>query len=180
MRTFKQHLNEGQLTVDMKKMTSKDRKEFIALAQSLKIKRKFDLSFASVSLGRWLNLKAYYLDLNDFIAYITDKGYKYRNQAGITKNIAKRLGNPEEIVMENLEEAKKPGKGEAKIEVTWDHGKPDRGDVEDWSDLGVYLVKVKRNELELEGEKENLVTWLWDFYGWDMKDIEREYKELFR
>ena len=105
MRTFKQYLKEGQLTVDMKKMTSKDRKEFIALAQSLKIKRKFDLSFASVSLGRWLNLKAYYLDLNDFIAYITDKGYKYRNQAGITKNIAKSLANPDEIVMENLDEA---------------------------------------------------------------------------
>ena len=77
-------------------------------------------------------------------------------------------------------EAKKPGKGEATIKVDWDHGKPNPSDERDWADLGVYLVKAKRNELELEGKKENLVTWLWDFYGWDMKDIEREYKELFR
>ena len=77
-------------------------------------------------------------------------------------------------------EAKKPGKGNAKIKIDWDHGKPDRGDVGDWKDLGVHYVKSDRSSMTIEGSKENLVTWLWDYYGWDMKDIEREYKELFR
>ena len=77
-------------------------------------------------------------------------------------------------------EAKRPGKGSAKITITWDHGRPDPGDVHDWRDQGVDVVKVKRNELEIEGDKEDLITWLWDVYGWDMKDIEREYKELYK
>ena len=79
-----------------------------------------------------------------------------------------------------IREAKRPGKGSAKITIDWDHGRPDPGDVHDWRDQGVHLVKVKRNELEIEGDKEDLITWLWDVYGWDMKDIEREYKELYK
>ena len=81
---------------------------------------------------------------------------------------------------ESVNEAKRPGKGSAKITIDWDHGRPDPGDVRDWRDQGVYVVKAKRNELEIEGDKEDLITWLWDVYGWDMKDIEREYKELYR
>ena len=77
-------------------------------------------------------------------------------------------------------EAKRPGKGSAKITIDWDHGRPDPGDVQDWRGQGVHLVKAKRNELEIEGDKEDLITWLWDVYGWDMKDIEREYKELYK
>ena len=81
---------------------------------------------------------------------------------------------------QHITEAKKPGKGESEITVDWDHGKPSPSDVRDWSEEGVYLVKAKRNALVLEGEKEHLVNWLEVYYGWDQKDIEREYPGLFR
>jgi hypothetical protein len=176
VRTFKQHLNEGQLKIDFKKFARSEKKKIIKLLNSLEVKRKFNLdSVSSPMLDRSVTVYAYYLDLNDLMDYLKDKGYKWKEGKKM-----RRTDRPDDIYLENLDEAKKPGKGEATIEVTWDHGKPNPGDVRDWADLGVYLVKAKRNELELEGKKENLVTWLWDFYGWDMKDIEREYKELFR
>jgi hypothetical protein len=100
MKSFKRHLAEGQLSIDMKKMDRGDKKEFIKLLQSLDVKRKFDLSFASVSLGRWLKLKAYYLDLDDLTDYLKDKGYKW---TGDPKS--KSAGRDQEITMENFDEA---------------------------------------------------------------------------
>jgi len=176
MRTFKQHLNEGQLKIDFKKFARSEKKKIIKLLNSLEVKRKFNLdSVTSPMLDRSITVYAYYLDLNDLMDYLKDKGYKWKEGKKM-----RRTDRPDDIYLENLDEAKKPGKGEATIKVDWDHGKPNPSDERDWADLGVYLVKAKRNELVLDGEKENLVTWLWDFYGWDMKDIEREYKELFR
>ena len=58
-------VTEGQLSIDMKNMDRKDKKELIDLLQSLKVKRKFKLSFASTALDRWIKLKAYYLDLDE-------------------------------------------------------------------------------------------------------------------
>jgi hypothetical protein len=101
MRTFKQHtINEGQLRIDMKKMDRGDKKEFIKLLQSLKIKREFDLSLASVSIDRWLSIKAYYLDLDKLQDYLKDKGYNWKGDPK-----SRSSGRDSEITMENFDEA---------------------------------------------------------------------------
>ena len=96
MRTFKQHaINEGQLSVDFKKFSRKEKQKLIDLLKDVKTKRKFNLdSVTSPSLDRFITVRAYYTDLDDLRDYLKDKGYKW-------KNGKMSSGKPLDITMES-------------------------------------------------------------------------------
>ena len=101
MRTFKQHLNEGQLKIDFKKFARSEKKKIIKLLNSLEVKRKFNLdSVTSPMLDRSVTVYAYYLDLNDLMDYLKDKGYKWKEGPKM-----RRTDRPSDIYLENLDEA---------------------------------------------------------------------------
>ena len=100
MRTFKQHLNEGQLTIDFKKFARSEKKKIIKFLSSLELKRKFNLdNVVTPYMGRSLTVYAYYLDLNDLLDYLKDKGYKWKEGKKM-----RRTDRPDDIYLENLDE----------------------------------------------------------------------------
>ena len=100
MKTFKQHLTEGQLEINFKRFKRREKQKLIDLLNSLEVKRKFNLdSVSSPMLDRSVTVKAYYLDLDDLRDYLKKKGYKGREGK-------MSAGKPMDITMENLEEVK--------------------------------------------------------------------------
>lgn len=172
MKTFNQYLNEGRISIDMKRMDKAEKKDFIELAQSLQVKRDYDLEYAGVSLGRFLVLKTYYLNLPKLEKLFKSKGFKFKT--------SKKVRGSWDMTMESLNEAKRPRRGEETIAITWDMGKPGPGELKSWEDeYNVYVEKLRRNDIWISGERKDLYKWLEELYGMEPRDIEKEYPELF-
>ena len=66
----------GRLEFDMSKMNDGDKKKLIDLVQSLQFKRDHKLTQASVSMGKYLHIKAGYNDLDKAKKSIEKAGFK--------------------------------------------------------------------------------------------------------
>ena len=66
----------GRLEFDMSKMNDGDKKKLIDLVQSLQFKRDHKLTQASVSMGKYLHIKAGYNDLDKAKKAIEKAGFK--------------------------------------------------------------------------------------------------------
>ena len=90
MRSFKQHLNEkdlaeAELKIDMSRMKPDEKKRLIDIVQSLQFKRNFKLTFASVSLGKYLVIKTSNILIGKAKDEIKKMGYQAVNWRDSTK-----------------------------------------------------------------------------------------------
>ena len=72
-------LNEGQQDFELGAMSNDDKKKFIDTVQDLYWKRKFKIDRSSVSLGKYLNMRAGNNDLAKAIKDLQNLGFKAKN-----------------------------------------------------------------------------------------------------